>query len=136
VVRRLHATAKSVGTREASAKLAARCSANGLQRLLDAERANGLITNVFRASRNQERDQAPGGVDTGREFERKAKQSSTALLDLKIVNKQRECCSISNQARWPRMRVIFLARPWDWERACLFTFCSSKVTRPPRQATD
>ena len=63
-------TAKSVG--DASISEAGRALlANGLQRLLDAERANGLITNVFRASRNQERDQAPEAWTA--EFERKAK---------------------------------------------------------------
>ncbi|HEV3469207.1 MAG TPA: hypothetical protein VG148_07790 [Pyrinomonadaceae bacterium] len=49
-------TAKSVG--DASVSEAGRqLLANGLQRLLDAEKSNGLITRVFRASRNHERDE-------------------------------------------------------------------------------
>lgn len=63
-------TAKSVGDAnigEAGRQLLA----DGLQRLLDAEKSDGLITNVFRASRNHERDQ-PAELWTA-EFERKAK---------------------------------------------------------------
>jgi len=63
-------TAKSVGDTgigEAGRQLLA----DGLQRLLDAEKSNGLITRVFRASRNHERDQ-PAEAWTA-EFERKAK---------------------------------------------------------------
>lgn len=63
-------TAKSVGdtaiSEEGRALLAA-----GLQRLLDAEKSNGLITRVFKASRNAERDQ-PAEAWTA-EFIRKAK---------------------------------------------------------------
>ena len=44
--------------------------ATGLQRLLDGEKSGGLITRVFRASRNHERDQ-PAEAWTA-EFERKA----------------------------------------------------------------
>jgi hypothetical protein len=63
-------TAKSVG--EASIGEAGRkLLADGLQRLLDAEKSNNLITRIFRASRNHERDQ-PAEQWTA-EFERKAK---------------------------------------------------------------
>jgi hypothetical protein len=49
-------TAKSVG--DTSISEAGRALlAGGLQRLLDAEKTNGLITRVFRASRNAERDE-------------------------------------------------------------------------------
>jgi hypothetical protein len=62
-------TAKGVG--DASISEAGRqLLATGLQRLLEAEKSNGLITRVFRASRNQERDQAPDAWTA--EFERKA----------------------------------------------------------------
>jgi len=50
--------------------------ATGLHRLFDAEKSNGLITRVFRASRNQERDQAPDAWNA--EFERKAKTITDA----------------------------------------------------------
>jgi hypothetical protein len=49
-------TAKSVGDTGIS-EAGRQLLATGLQRLLDAEKSNGLITRVFRASRNQERDQ-------------------------------------------------------------------------------
>jgi hypothetical protein len=63
-------TAKSVG--DASISEAGReLLAKGLQRLLDAERADGLITRVFRASRNSERDQQPEAWAA--EFVRKAR---------------------------------------------------------------
>ncbi|MDT4897657.1 MAG: hypothetical protein QOH25_2734 [Acidobacteriota bacterium] len=63
-------TAKSVG--DASISEAGRqLLANGLQRLLDAEKSNGTITKVFRASRNQERDQSPEAWTA--EFVRKAR---------------------------------------------------------------
>jgi hypothetical protein len=53
---RCTASAKSVG--EASISEAGReLLANGLQRLLEAEKTDGLITKIFRASRNSERDQ-------------------------------------------------------------------------------
>lgn len=67
---RCTSTAKSIGdatVSEAGRKLLA----DGLQRLLDAEQSSGLITKVFRASRNDERDQ-PAGLWTV-EFMRKAK---------------------------------------------------------------
>jgi len=50
--------------------------ARGLRRLLDAERRDGTITNVFRASRNAERDQPP--EEWTREFERKARTITDA----------------------------------------------------------
>lgn len=62
-------TAKGVGSAgisEAGRKLLA----DGLQRLLAAEQSNGLITRVFRASRNSERDAPPEAWTT--EFIRKA----------------------------------------------------------------
>lgn len=62
-------TAKSVG--DASISEAGRqLLATGLQRLLDAEKSDGLITKVFRASRNHERDQSPEAWTA--EFMRKA----------------------------------------------------------------
>ena len=62
-------TAKSVG--DANISEAGRALlANNLQRLLDAERSNGTITRVFRASRNAERDQPPEAWTA--EFIRKA----------------------------------------------------------------
>jgi len=73
--RRCTTTAKGVG--DASISEAGRqLLATGLQRLLDAEKSNGLSTRVFRASRNQERDQAPGAWTA--EFERKAKTITDA----------------------------------------------------------
>src|SRR5437868_4519832 len=63
-------TAKSVGDASVS-EPGRQLLATGLQRLLDAEQSNGLITRVFRASRNAERDQ-PAGLWTT-EFVRKAK---------------------------------------------------------------
>ena len=51
-------TAKGVGHAEIS-EAGRKLLANGLQRLLAAEQSNGLITRVFRASRNLERDAAP-----------------------------------------------------------------------------
>ncbi len=62
-------TAKSVGDTSISEGGRA-LLANNLQRLLDAEKTNGLITNVFRASRNQERDAPPEAWTA--EFVRKA----------------------------------------------------------------
>jgi hypothetical protein len=62
-------TAKSVG--DASISEAGRALlARGLQRLLDSEKNSGLITRVFQASRNEERDQ-PAQAWTA-EFVRKA----------------------------------------------------------------
>ncbi|HYG78877.1 MAG TPA: hypothetical protein VD861_00735, partial [Pyrinomonadaceae bacterium] len=49
-------TAKSVGDASVGEE-GRKLLADGLQRLLDAEKSNGLITRVFRASRNSERDQ-------------------------------------------------------------------------------
>ncbi len=66
---RCNTTAKSVGdthVTEAGRKLLA----DNLQRLLDAEAQNGLITRVFAASRNAERDQPPAAWTA--EFKRKA----------------------------------------------------------------
>lgn len=72
-------TAKSVG--DASISEAGRqLLATGLQRLLEAEKSDGLITRVFRASRNQERDQAPEAWTA--EFERKAK----TIIDARCSN--------------------------------------------------
>jgi hypothetical protein len=63
-------TAKSVG--DTSISEGGRVLlASGLQKLLDAEKTDGLITKVFRASRNDERDQAPEAWTAA--FVRKAK---------------------------------------------------------------
>jgi hypothetical protein len=62
-------TAKSVGDAQIS-EAGRKLLADQLQRLLDAERTNGMITRVFRASRNHERDQ-PAEAWTA-EFIRKA----------------------------------------------------------------
>jgi hypothetical protein len=72
-------TAKSVGDTSIS-EAGRQLLAKNLQRLLDAEHANGLITKVFRASRNQERDQAPEAWAA--EFERKAK----TIIDARCSN--------------------------------------------------
>lgn len=72
-------TAKSVGDTsitEAGRQLLAR----GLQRLLDAERRDGTITGVFRASRNAERDQPP--EEWTAEFARKAR----TIIDARCSN--------------------------------------------------
>src|SRR2546422_8107219 len=72
-------TAKSVG--DASISEAGRqLLANGLQRLLDAEKRDGMITKVFRASRNQERDQPPEAWTA--EFVRKAR----TIIDARCSN--------------------------------------------------
>jgi hypothetical protein len=76
---RCTATAKSVGdatVTEAGRKLLA----DGLQRLLDAERENKLVTRVFRASRNHERDQPAEAWAA--EFERKAR----TIIDARCSN--------------------------------------------------
>jgi hypothetical protein len=76
---RCTATAKSVGdvnVGEAGRQLLA----SGLQRLLDAEKENGTITKVFRASRNHERDQ-PAEAWTA-EFVRKAR----TIIDARCSN--------------------------------------------------
>ena len=72
-------TARSVG--EASVGEEGRkLLADGLQRLLDAEKSDGLITKVFRASRNHERDQP--AEDWAAEFERKAR----TIIDARCSN--------------------------------------------------
>ncbi len=72
-------TAKSVGDSrisEAGRDLLAR----GLQRLLDAEKADGLVTRVFRASRNDERDEPAEAWAA--EFQRKAR----TIIDARCSN--------------------------------------------------
>jgi len=63
-------TAKSVGDANIS-EAGRQLLASGLQRLLDAEASNGVITKVFAASRNAERDEPPQAWSA--EFQRKAK---------------------------------------------------------------
>ena len=65
-----YSTAKGIGDDQVSEQ-GRELLARGLQRLLDAEASDGLITKVFRASRNAERDQ-PAEAWTA-EFIRKAK---------------------------------------------------------------
>src|SRR5882672_1594189 len=72
-------TAKSVGDTSIS-EAGRQLLATGLQRLLEAERANGTITRVFHASRNQERDQAPEAWTA--EFVRKAR----TIIDARCSN--------------------------------------------------
>jgi hypothetical protein len=72
-------TAKSVGDANIS-EAGRQLLANGLQRLLDAEKNGGLITKVFRASRNEERDEAPEAWTA--EFQRKAK----TIIDARCSN--------------------------------------------------
>ncbi len=72
-------TAKSVGDANIS-EAGRQLLANGLQRLLDAESTNGTITKVFRASRNEERDQPPEAWTT--EFVRKAR----TIIDARCSN--------------------------------------------------
>jgi hypothetical protein len=62
-------TAKSVGDTSIS-EAGRKLLADGLQRLLDAEKQNKTITRVFAASRNAERDEPPAQWTA--EFERKA----------------------------------------------------------------
>lgn len=76
---RCSTTAKSVGDTNIS-EAGRQLLANGLQRLLDAEQSNNLITRVFRASRNSERDQ-PAEQWTA-EFVRKAK----TIIDARCSN--------------------------------------------------
>jgi hypothetical protein len=72
-------TAKSIG--DASVSEGGRALlAKGLQGLLDAEKANGVITRVFRASRNEERDQSPEAWTA--EFQRKAR----TIIDARCSN--------------------------------------------------
>ncbi|MDQ3803017.1 MAG: hypothetical protein M3416_04075 [Acidobacteriota bacterium] len=72
-------TAKSVGDAAVS-EAGRQLLANGLQRLLDAEKRDGLITRVFRASRNHERDQPAEAWAA--EFERKAR----TIIDARCSN--------------------------------------------------
>jgi hypothetical protein len=72
-------TAKSVGNSEIS-EAGRQLLADGLQRLLDGESASGVITKVFRASRNQERDEAPEAWTA--EFQRKAR----TIIDARCSN--------------------------------------------------
>jgi hypothetical protein len=76
---RCTSTAKSIG--DASIGEAGRTLlANGLQKLLDAETADGTITKVFHASRNEERDQPPAAWTA--EFIRKAR----TIIDARCSN--------------------------------------------------
>ncbi len=72
-------TAKSVGDSSIS-EAGRQLLANGLQRLLDAEKTDGTITKVFHASRNEERDQPPEAWTA--EFVRKAK----TIIDARCSN--------------------------------------------------
>lgn len=72
-------TAKSVGDNSVT-EAGRALLATGLQRLLDAEQTDGLITRVFRASRNEERDQPPEAWTT--EFVRKAR----TIIDARCSN--------------------------------------------------
>jgi hypothetical protein len=72
-------TAKSVGDANIS-EAGRQLLATGLQRLLDAEKSDGTITKVFRASRNQERDQSPEAWTA--EFVRKAR----TIIDARCSN--------------------------------------------------
>jgi hypothetical protein len=76
---RCSTTAKSVGDTSIS-EAGRQLLAKGLQRLLDAEKRDGLITRVFRASRNQERDQSPEAWTA--EFVRKAR----TIIDARCSN--------------------------------------------------
>lgn len=76
---RCSTTAKSVGDTSISEE-GRQLLARGLQRLLDAQRKDSLITRVFRASRNQERDQSPEAWAA--EFERKAR----TIIDARCSN--------------------------------------------------
>jgi hypothetical protein len=72
-------TAKSVGSTEIS-EGGRKLLADGLQRLLDAEKQNQTITKVFAASRNAERDRPP--AEWTAEFERKAR----LIIDARCSN--------------------------------------------------
>ena len=72
-------TAKSVGDTNISEE-GRKLLADGLQRLLDAEKSNKTITRVFAASRNAERDQPP--AQWAAEFERKAR----LIIDARCSN--------------------------------------------------
>lgn len=72
-------TAKGVGDTNIS-EAGRQLLANGLQRLLDRETSDGLITRVFRASRNHERDESPEAWAA--EFKRKAR----TIIDARCGN--------------------------------------------------
>ena len=76
---RCKANAKSVGDTTIS-EPGRRLLAEGLQRLLDAEKRNGTITRVFDASRNAERDRP--AAEWAAEFERKARM----IIDARCSN--------------------------------------------------
>jgi hypothetical protein len=76
-----HCTTTAKGVGDANISEAGRqLLATGLQRLLNAEKTDGLITSVFRASRNEERDEPPQAWTA--EFERKAK----TIIDARCSN--------------------------------------------------
>jgi hypothetical protein len=72
-------TARSVGDTNIS-EAGRKLLADGLQRLLDAERTDKTITRVFAASRNAERDRPPS--EWAAEFERKARM----IIDARCAN--------------------------------------------------
>lgn len=72
-------TARSVGDDRVS-ETGRELLAKELQRLLDAESRDGVITRIFRASRNQERDQPPEAWTS--EFVRKAR----TIIDARCSN--------------------------------------------------
>jgi hypothetical protein len=76
---RCNANAKSVGDTTIT-EPGRRLLAEGLQRLLDAEKRNGTITKVFDASRNAERDRP--AAEWAAEFERKARM----IIDARCSN--------------------------------------------------
>ena len=76
---RCHTTAKKVGNTRIS-EAGRQLLASGLQRLLEAEKTDNLITRVFRASRNGERDQPPEAWTA--EFVRKAQ----TIIDARCAN--------------------------------------------------
>ncbi len=76
---RCSTTAKSVGDTSIS-ESGRQLLADGLQRLLNAEKMNGTITRIFHASRNEERDQPPAAWTA--EFVRKAK----TIIDARCTN--------------------------------------------------
>ena len=72
-------TAKSIGSANISED-GRRLLADGLQRLLDAEKRDRTITKVFQASRNAERDRPPS--EWAAEFERRARM----IIDARCSN--------------------------------------------------
>jgi hypothetical protein len=76
---RCSTTAKGVGDTNIS-EAGRQLLAGGLQRLLDREKGDGLITRVFRASRNEERDESPEAWSA--EFQRKAR----TIIDARCGN--------------------------------------------------